>query len=416
MPNEYTNVLVIGGGISGMTTAIEAAEIGREVLLVEKEPYLGGRVARMNQYFPKLCPPTCGLEINFRRIKQNPNVRLFTSTTVEQISGSAGNYEIKLKTEPMFVNDKCTACGDCAEVCDVEIPNDFNYGLGKTKAFNIPHLMAYPARYSVDRKALNDEQYKKCMEACKYGAIEENPEAKTFTVKAGSVVVATGWSPYDATRIENLGFGEYPNVLTNVIFERLASLNGPTGGKLLRPSDSKQVKKIAFVQCAGSRDENHLHFCSGVCCLASLKHSMYVREKDPEATSEIFYIDIRTLGRLEDFLGRVQSEENITLTKGKVARIEQTAEQDLLVTVEDVLGGEKQKKRFDMVVLATGMKPNGLDVQLPSGVQFDEYGFLAETDPSSGIFVAGCAKHPVDVSSSVQDSTAAAAKVLSIGK
>ena len=416
MPNEYTNVLVIGGGISGMTSAIEAAEVGKEVLLVEKDPYLGGRVARMNQYFPKLCPPTCGLEINFRRIKQNPKVRLFTSTTVEQIRGGPGSYEVTLKTEPLYINDKCTACGDCTKVCDVEITSDFDYGLSKTKAFYIPHKMAYPARYSVDRKALNDDQFKKCMDACKYEAIEEKPEAKTFTVKVGSVVIATGWTPYDAGRIENLGFGEYPNVLTNVMFERLASLNGPTEGKLLRPSDSKPVKKIAFMQCAGSRDENHLHFCSGVCCLASLKHSMYVLEKDTEATVEIFYIDIRALGRLEDFLGRVQNEKNVTLTKGKVAKIEQTDGQDLLVTVEDVLGGEKLKKRFDMVVLATGMQPNGLEAKLPSGVQFDEYGFLAETDPSSGIFVAGCAKHPVDVSSSVQDSTAAAAKVLSIGK
>lgn len=410
-PNEYGSILVIGGGISGMTAAIEAAEMGREVFLVESEPYLGGKVSRMNLYFPKLCPPSCGLEINYRRIKQNHNIQVLTQTSVESISGSAGSYEVALKTAPLYVNEKCTSCGDCAEACDVEIPSAFNAGLSKTKAFFTPHAMTYPARYTVDKKALNDEQFAKCKAACKYDAIDDAAQEKSFSLSAGSIVVATGWTPYDASKIENLGFATYPDVISNVMMERLASTNGPTKGKLLRPSDNQPAKKVAFVQCAGSRDENHLPYCSGVCCLASLKQATYVLEQDPEAQIEIFYIDVRALGRLEDFLTRVKGEANVTLTKGKVAKIDKDGA-GLVVTAEDVLGGGKVQKSFDMVVLATGMKPNGLPGKLPAGLTKDDFGFLVSNEAGAGIYSAGCAKHPVDVSTCVQDSTAAAAKAM----
>lgn len=411
-PKEYTSILVVGGGISGMTTAIEAAEVGREVFLVEKENYLGGRVSRMNLYFPKLCPPSCGLEINFRRIKDNSKVRFFTSTTIESVTGTPGDFEVTLKTKRKYINEKCTACGDCAIACDVEIPNEFDYGLGKTKAFYIPHFTAFPMKYSVNREAMNDEQFEKCKAACKYDAIESDPKEKIFTMKVGSVVVATGWNPYDASKIENLGFGKYANVISNVQLERLASINGPTQGNILRPSDNKPVKNVAFVQCAGSRDENHLPYCSGVCCLASLKQAMYLREKDAEINMEMFYIDIRALGRLEDFLTKVKGEKNVALTKGKVAKVNQVDDGDLMVTVEDVIGGTKLERKFDMVVLATGMEPTGVDFKLPEGFGIDQYGFTVCGEAGSGVYSTGCAKRPADVSTCVQDSTGAAAKAM----
>jgi len=411
-PSEYTSILVVGGGISGITTALEAAEVGREVFLVEKENYLGGRVSRMNLYFPKLCPPSCGLEINFRRIKENPKIRFFTRTTIQSIKGQAGDFEVTLKAEKKYINGNCTACGDCAKACDVDIPNEFDYSLGNTKAFYIPHFTAFPMKYSVNREALNDDQFAKCKEACKYDAIDSDPQEKTFTMKVGAIVIATGWRPYDAANIENLGFGKYANVVTNVQLERLAANNGPTKGKILRPSDNKTVKKVAFVQCAGSRDENHLPFCSGVCCLASLKQSTYFMENDPEVEVEMFYIDVRTLGRLEDFLNKVKGNEKFSLTKGKAAKIDETDKGDLTVTAEDVLGGAKIEKTFDMVVLATGMAPAGVDFKLPDDFGIDQYGFLAAGKEGGGIYSTGCAKHPADVSSCVQDSTAAAAKAM----
>jgi quinone-modifying oxidoreductase subunit QmoA len=259
------DTLVVGGGIAGITTAIETAEVGKHVVLIEKEPSLGGRVAGMNQYFPKLCPPTCGIEINLKRIRSNPYIKILTLATIEKISGSPGNYEVTIKLQPRYVNHKCTCCGECEKVCEIERDNDFNFGLDKTKAIFLPHLMAYPPRYVVDPQYAGDEKMKKCVEACEYDAIELDMEPKTITANFGAIVWATGWKPYDAKKIDNLGYGQYENVVTNLVMERLAAENGPTQGKILRPSDQKEITKIGFVQCAGSRDENHLPYCSAVC-------------------------------------------------------------------------------------------------------------------------------------------------------
>ena len=258
-------ILVIGGGIAGVTTAVEAAEAGCDVILVEKTPHLGGRVARMYQYFPKLCPPMCGLEINFRRLRDNPRVTLLTLAEVEKISGSSGDYEVTVRISPRFVTEACTLCGACAEACEAERADDFNYGLSKTKAAYQPHGMAYPSRYVIDRVACPDG-CQACKQACLYGAIDLEQKVERRSFRVAAVVAATGWAPYDATRIANLGFGKYSNVVTNVLFERLAALDGPTSGRILRPSDSKAPQAVAFVQCAGSRDESHLPYCSAVCC------------------------------------------------------------------------------------------------------------------------------------------------------
>ena len=402
--------LVIGGGIAGLTTAIEAAEAGCQVILAEKTPSLGGRVARMHQYFPKLCPPTCGLEMNFRRLRENPNVTLLTLAEVEEIHGSPGDYEVTLRLSPRFVSETCTLCGACAQACPAERPDEFNYGLSKTKAAYLPHGMAYPARYVIDR-AVCPEGCKACKEACAYDAIdlEQKPERKTFRVVA--VVAATGWAPYDAAKIANLGFGKYSNVVTNVIMERLAAVDGPTGGRIVRPFDGKGPQTVAFVQCAGSRDENHLPYCSAVCCAASIKQATYIRNLYPQAQITIFYIDVRTLGRLEDFYATVTADEKITLVKGKVARVEEDPEtRDLLVTAEDVFGGKKKTQRFDLVVLATGIVPQ--TDGLPAGFALDEFRFLSVPEGQAGLYGAGCVRRPEEVSAAVQDATGAALKVL----
>ncbi|MCK5714225.1 MAG: CoB--CoM heterodisulfide reductase iron-sulfur subunit A family protein, partial [Hyphomicrobiaceae bacterium] len=256
--------LVVGGGIAGMTAAIETAEIGKKVILVERMPSLGGRVAAMNQYFPKLCPPTCGMEINLKRMRSNGNVRILTLAEAVGVSGSAGDYEVQIRLNPRYVNDKCTCCGECEKVCEIERENDFNYGIDKTKAIYLPHLMAYPNRYVVDPQYAGDKRMYKCVEAFEYGAIELDMQPKTITAKVGAIIWATGWRPYDATKIDNLGFGQFPNVVTNVMMERYASENGPTQGNIVRPSDGGEIKKIGFVQCAGSRDDNHLPYCSAI--------------------------------------------------------------------------------------------------------------------------------------------------------
>ncbi|RLC27511.1 MAG: heterodisulfide reductase subunit A [Deltaproteobacteria bacterium] len=412
---ETTNqsILVVGGGISGITAALEAAEAGYDVVLVEKNPYLGGRVTQLYQYFPKLCPPNCGLEINFRRMRANPRIRFFTMAEVVGISGQEGDYTATIRLAPRYVNEKCTCCGKCAEACEAEIDNPFNFGMDKIKAAYLPQEFAFPMRYVLDPSIVGTDEGKKCRDACEYDAIDLEMEEKTFELKAGAVIWAAGWNPYDAASIDYYGFGEYPNVITNIMMERLASPNGPTGGKILRPSDGKEVKNVAFVQCAGSRDENHLPYCSGICCLASMKHATYLREQYPDCDVTIFFIDIRALDRLEDFYTRIQEDEKVTFIKSKIATITEDEEtNNLLLEGENTNTGEQIRMTFDLVVLATGMVPNRINADPSPDVSYDEYGFLTNDPEKAGIYGAGCVRRPTDVASCVQDATAAALKAI----
>ena len=407
------DILVVGGGVAGMTTAIETAETDRKVILVEKLPSIGGRVAAMNQYFPKLCPPTCGIEINLKRMRVNPNIRVLTLAEVEKVTGKPGDYEVTIKLSPRYVNEKCTACGDCEKVCEIERDNDFNYGLDKTKAVYLPHIMAYPFRYVIDAKHAKDSGMKKCVEACKVDAIDLDMKARTITAKVEAVVWATGWRPYDAAKLDNLGYGKLDNVITNVIMERLAAENGPTGGKILRPSDKKEPKSVGFVQCAGSRDENHLPYCSTVCCLASMKQATYLRERYPEADIYFFYIDVRAPGRLEDFYVKVQEDEKFHFQRGKVARITEGSGGNLILEAENTMTGDITKQEVELAVLATGMVPNTADDPPPLDTPLDDFGFIAP-DTGKGVIGAGTAMRPFDVSASVQDATGAALKAITV--
>ncbi|RJQ16399.1 MAG: CoB--CoM heterodisulfide reductase iron-sulfur subunit A family protein [Nitrospiraceae bacterium] len=408
---EKKKVLVIGGGFSGLTAAVETAEAGSEVIIVEKAPFFGGRVTQLNKYFPKLCPPNCGLEINFRRIKTNGDITFYTLAEVESISGQEGNYDVTIKVNPRFVNDKCVGCNACNEACPVEIPNEFNFGLDKTKAAYITHNQAFPFKYVIDGKHCKGTSCAKCAEACKYDAIHLDMKPETVKVNVGSVVLASGWEPYDVTKLDILGGGKIKNVITNMQMERLAAPNGPTAGKILRPSDGKEVKNIAFVQCAGSRDENHLPYCSYICCMASLKQATYLREQYPDSKARIFYIDIRTPGRYEQFYWKVKDDPGVTLTKGKVAKItEDAATGDVIMVAEDVLAGKKITETFDMVVLATGMVPSTRASKIPGDISYTNEGFVQAASLKKGIYAVGTLKSPVDVAKSVQDATGVAIK------
>ena len=406
-------IVVIGGGMSGMTTALEAAEAGASVHLVESGPSLGGRVAALARYFPKMCPPTCGIEINYRRIRRNPDVVVHTLTRVTQIEGRRGAFRVTLRTEPRRVNARCTACGECVAVCPVERPDAFNYGIAKTKAIYLPHAMAYPFSYVVDAATCKGAECSECVRVCKYAAVDLGEQPVTRTVEAQAVVVATGWSPYDASRLENLGFGRYPNVITNVMMERMLAENGPTAGKPIRPSDGQTPKRIAYLQCAGSRDRNHLPYCSAVCCGASLKEAIIVREGLPDCEQAIFYIDRRVMGRNEDVLARVEADPKTLLKRGKAVQVtEDPASHTLKVLAEDTASGARTEWEADLVVLATGMVPNTEGLPLPAGCTVDPNGFLVPDGETSGVVAAGCVVQPAAMTQSMQEATGAALKAL----
>jgi quinone-modifying oxidoreductase, subunit QmoA len=419
MTNETTapangSIMVVGGGISGLTTALEAAEVGYDVYLVEKNPYLGGRVAQLNQYFPKLCPPTCGLEINFRRIKDNPRIQVLTMAEVEKVDGVPGNYQVAVKIKPRYVNEKCTCCGACAEACEAEVSHDFNFGMNKIKGAHLPFEMAFPARFVLSPQIIGTDDAAKAKAACKYDAIDLEMPAKSLNLQVGAIVWATGWEPYDAAKIDNLGFGQYDNIITNMMMERMASPNGPTKGQVLRPSDDKAPESVAFVQCAGSRDENHLPYCSYICCMASLKQATYVRARYPEAKIYIFYIDLRAPGqRYEKFYQSIKADPNVFFIKGKVAEVsEDQATKAVTVVAENAVTGEKLKQTVDLVVLATGMQPTAANAKLPADLKYNADGFIINDFEKGGMFAAGCANKPADVVSSNQNATGMALKAI----
>ena len=409
-------ILVVGGGISGMTAALEAAECGKQVVLLESTPTLGGRTALLYRYFPKLCHPTCGLEINLQRIKASRNIRVYTLAEVTRIEGRSGQYTVTLRIAPRHVNANCTACGDCAEAVEATIPNPWNYGLDRCKAAYLPHAMAYPQRYVIDASIIGTPEAEKAKAACRYGAVDLEMQAQTLTLEVAAVVWATGWKPYDAAKIQPYGYGRFRNVITSVEFERLADPRGPTAGRILRPSDGKPATKVAFIQCAGSRDENHLRHCSRICCMASLKQSQFVREAYAEsARSTIYYIDIRAIDLFDDFYKKVQADASVRLVKSKVARIEEDrASGDPVLHGVDTEGYRRYADRHDLVVLAIGMEPSVKGSAIPAALGEDSSGFLVPSLDGAAIFGAGCATNALDVNRAVQSSTAAALRAIQV--
>jgi len=409
-------ILVVGGGISGMTAALEAAECGKNVVLVEKSPSLGGRVSQLYRYFPKLCHPTCGLEINLKRLKGNKRIRVLTLTEVARVEGKAGDYSVTLKIAPRYVNENCTACGACGEAVNAEIPNPYNYNLNKMKAAYLPYAMAYPQRYVLDPSILGTPDADKAKAACKYNAIDLGMKEEAVTLKVGAVVWATGWRPFDASKIQPYAYDRNPNVITSVEFERLADPHGPTGGKILRPSDGKEAKNIAFIQCAGSRDRNYLKHCSRICCMASLKQTNYVTERyGDDGKSTIYYIDIRAIDRFEDFYQKVRANPNVKFIKSKVASITlDKASGNPILNGVDTEGYHRYANAHDLVVLAIGMEPSVDASKIMPGVAADVSGFIDINATTEAVFGAGCASNALDVNRAVQSATASALRAIQV--
>ena len=409
-------ILVVGGGISGMTAAIEAAECGKQVILVEKNPSIGGRVNQLYKYFPKLCYPSCGMEINLRRIKANRNLRILTLTEVSAVNGESGNYSVTLKTAPRYVNENCTACGECEKVVEAEFDSEYDYGMKPRKGAYLPFNMSYPQRYVLDARIIGTEDADKAKAACNYDAIDLDMQESETTLTVGAIIWATGWQPYDADKIQPYGHERYDNVISSVEFERMLDPFGPTGGKIVRPSDGQEAKNVAFIQCAGSRDRNHLRHCSRICCMATLKQTTYLREKfQDDFKASVYYIDIRAIDRIDDFYQKIQDDPNVSFIKSKVASI--TEDKDTgnpVLHGVDTEGYHRYDNPHDLCVLAVGMEPSVSKDAFPVNVVLNDSGFIESDEKNGGIFAAGCSSDALDVNRAVQSATASALRAIQV--
>jgi heterodisulfide reductase subunit A len=410
-------VLIIGGGIAGITAALQLGYQGYKVHLVERRPSIGGNMAKLTKVFPTLDCAQCILTPRMAEVGRNPNINLLTYAEVQDVSGRPGNYLVKVFMKPRGVDvEKCRSCGVCAKVCPVTVPDEFNEGLSQRKAAYIEFPQAVPSAYVIDFNACT--RCGKCEQLCPAKAINLNDTGRIIELNVGAIILATGYKLYDARKLENYGYGIYKDVITMMDLERLTSATGPTGGYVKR-ADGGDVRKIAIVLCAGSRDKNHISYCSRICCMYALKQA-FVLKKMLGIDVTIYYTDIRATGKgYEDLYWRDQ-EAGVVFIRGKVAEVWRNVNGKLVVQAEDTLTGEIREDEYDMVALATPMvPPDGLrELAEKLKVPLGEDGFVAEKHPkldpvdslTTGIFVCGCALSPKDIRDTVSDALGAAAR------
>jgi heterodisulfide reductase subunit A len=419
--------LVIGGGVAGIQAALDLADTGYHVYLVEKDPSIGGRMAQIDKTFPTMDCSICILAPKMAEAGRHPNITLLTYSEIKEITGYIGNFSVKILKKPRYVTEDCTACGDCSKVCPVILPNEFDVGLAARKAIYIPFPQAVPSIYVVDkehclsREAIGCEE---CIKACERNAINMDMQPEEITVEVGTIIVATGLDVYDPMKNHAYGYGIFPNVITSLEFERLINAAGPTEGHLIRPLDGKIPKTVAFIQCVGSRSERSGNiYCSNICCMNTVKDALLIKEHWPEVDIFVFYQDIRAFGKGFEQLFKRSKEEGVTYIRGLPSRIEELPNGNLLIRAEDTLLGEKIEMETELVILSIGLQAwrdgDGSDpVAKMLALAKTEEGFLLEAHPKlqpvdtaiGGVFLAGCAEGPKDIKDSVTQASAAAAR------
>lgn len=428
--------LVIGGGVAGIQASLDIADAGHEVVLVEREPSIGGRMAGLSETFPTLDCSQCILTPRMVEVGQHKNIRLYSYSEVEAVEGFVGNFTVTIRQKARYVDiTKCNGCVDCWNRCPSrDTPSEFDYGLGTRKAIYIPFPQAVPARPVIDRNACHKflrNECGTCLKVCQTNAINFDDQDKLVTEQVGAIVVATGYKLYSIEQAQKnpslsgygeYGYGRYKDVINSLQFERLLSASGPTGGEVRRPSDGTVPKEVVFVACVGSRDNaKGISYCSKICCMYTAKHAMLYKHKVHEGQASVFYMDIRSGGKnYEEFVRRAIEKDGAKYYRGRVAKITQHNGK-LIVRGADTLLGSPVTIEADLVVLATAMQPADgvLELAQKLKIGYDEFGFLSESHPklrpvetsAAGVFICGACHAPKDIPEAVAQASAAAGKV-----
>ena len=430
--------LVIGGGIAGITAALDIADAGFPVDIVEKDYTVGGKMAKLDKTFPTLDCASCIVTPKMTEVSQNPNIRILSASEVCRVSGYIGNFEIDIKRHPRYVDEtKCTGCGACIEKCpNKKVPNAFNLGLNNRKAIDIPFAQAVPkvanidANYCLHMKGLangKDNVCGFCEKACAAGAIKFDQKEEIITEKYGAIIVATGYNPISLEKFDEYAYNQSSDVVSSLEFERLCNASGPTNGHLLRPSDGKEPKTIVFVQCVGSRcsaDSTKGHeYCSKICCMYTAKHAILTRDHYPDTNCYVFYIDVRTPGKLfDEFYRRAVEQYGVHYIKGQVGKVTPQSDGTLDVQGSDLILNKQVHIKADMVVLAASIEADKsarpLATMLTTSMDNNDFFLEAHAklrpveSPTAGIFLAGCCQGPKDIPETVAQSSGAAAKAI----
>lgn len=423
--------LVIGGGIAGIQSALDIAEAGYEVDIVEKSPTIGGRMAQLDKTFPTLDCAACILTPKMVDAASSEKITLYTYSEVEAVSGFVGNFNVKIKKKARSVKaDLCSGCGVCAEKCpSKKAKSEFNIGLSNRGAIYIPFAQAIPNVPVIDREQCTKFKTGKCglcEKVCSAGAIDFTQQDEIVERQYGAIVVATGFNPISLENFDEFSYSQCPDVVTSLEFERIMNAAGPTKGKLLRPSDNTHPHRIVFVQCVGSRDTSGCGktYCSKICCMYTAKHAMLIREKYPDVEVDIFYIDVRTPGKnFDEFYRRAAEDYGVNYIKGMVGKIA-GKNGKLMVQGSDLLANDQIVIEADMVVLATAIEPDktakGLATMLTASI--DTNNFFTEAhpklrpveSPTAGVYLSGVCQGPKDIPETVAQASAAAAKVIGL--